>query len=137
MYLPSLEDDAIETIVTHMQQGAVPGSNFTQLRVLGGKMARIPAATTAFGHRDKPFMFLIISEWDDANDDERHQAWTTQFYEALQLHADGVYVNFVQDEGEARVRDAYKAATYERLAEVKGKYDPTNLFRQNQNIKPV
>ncbi|MGH3470065.1 MAG: BBE domain-containing protein, partial [Thermocrispum sp.] len=69
--------------------------------------------------------------------DERQHAWASRFYEALRPHAAGVYVNFVQDEGEARVRDAYKPATYERLAALKARYDPTNLFRQNQNIKPA
>ena len=137
MYLASLEDEAIETIVTHMEQGATPFADFVQLRVLGGKMARIPAETTAFGHRDKPFMFSIIAEWDEAAEDERHQVWTTRFHDALRSHAAGVYVNFIQNEGEARVRDAYKPATYERLAAVKAQYDPTNLFRQNQNIKPA
>ena len=137
MYLASLEDDAIETVVAHMEQGAIPASNFVQLRVLGGAMARVPAEATAFGHRDKPFMLSVIAEWDDAADDERHQAWTTRFYETLRPHAAGVYVNFVQNEGEARVRDAYKPATFERLAAVKAQYDSTNLFRQNQNIKPA
>ena len=135
-YLASLEDDAIETVVRHSAQATAPFA-MAQLRVLGGKMARIPQETTAFGHRDKPFMLAVVAEWEDPTDDERQQAWTTRFYEELQPHAAGVYVNFIQDEGENRVRDAYKASTYERLAAVKGKYDPTNLFRQNQNIKPA
>jgi FAD/FMN-containing dehydrogenase len=137
MYLPSLEDDAIATIVTHTRQEISPFTTFAQLRVLGGKMARVPAESTAFGHRDKPFMLSVIAEWDDPAEDEPHQAWTTRFYEALRPHAAGVYVNFVENEGEARVRDAYKPATYARLAAVKAQYDPTNLFRQNQNIKPA
>ena len=137
MYLASLADDEIETIVTHTRQEISPFTTFAQLRVLGGKMARIPAESTAFGHRDKPFMLSVIAEWDDPAEDEQHQAWTARFYEALRPHADGVYVNFVQNEGEARVRDAYKPATYKRLAAVKAQYDPTNLFRQNQNIKPA
>ena len=136
MYLQSLEDDAIATIVSHMEEAA-PFANFVQLRVLGGKMARVPAEATAFGHRDKPFMFSIIAEWEDATQDLGHRAWTLRFYEALRPHAAGVYVNFVQNEGEARVRDAYKPATYERLAAVKATYDPTNLLRHNQNIKPA
>ena len=137
MYLETLEDEAIETIVTHSEQAATPFDTLAQLRVLGGKMARIPQESTAFGHRDKPFMLSVIAEWDDAAEDGRNQAWATRFYEALRPHADGVYVNFVQNEGEARVRDAYKPAAFERLAAVKAQYDPTNLFRQNQNIKPA
>jgi FAD/FMN-containing dehydrogenase len=137
MYLRSLEDDAIETIISHMEQGATPYSNFVQLRILGGAMARVPAEATAFGHRDKPYMLLVISEWDNPADDGQHQRWTTKFYEELRPHAAGVYVNFVQNEGEARVREAYQPAVYERLAVVKAQYDPTNLFRSNQNIKPA
>jgi FAD/FMN-containing dehydrogenase len=136
LYMPSLEDGAIETIVRHSAQATAPFA-MAQLRVLGGKMARIPQETTAFGHRDKPFMLAVVAEWEDPADDARQQTWTLQFFEELQPYADGVYVNFIQYEGEARVHDAYKAATYERLAAIKAQYDPTNLFRRNQNIKPA
>jgi FAD/FMN-containing dehydrogenase len=136
LYLESLEDDAIETIVTHSRQADARFA-MAQLRVLGGKMARIPAESTAFGHRDKPFMISAIAEWDDPAEDERQQAWATRFYEGLRPHAAGVYVNYTQNEGEGRVRDAYKPATYQRLAGLKAQYDPANLFRQSQNIKPA
>jgi FAD/FMN-containing dehydrogenase len=136
LYLESLEDDAIETILTHSAEADARFA-MAQLRVLGGKMARIPAEETAFGHRDKPFMLAVIAEWDDPADDERQQAKIIRFYAALQHHAAGIYVNFAQNEGEARVRDAYKPEIFERLAAVKAQYDPTNLFRHNQNIKPA
>ncbi|MGE0540926.1 MAG: FAD-binding oxidoreductase [Dehalococcoidia bacterium] len=136
MYLESLTDDAIETVIGHTGAATSPFA-MAQLRVLGGAMARVPADATAFGHRDKQFMLSVVTEWEDPAEDEQQQAWTERFYAALRPHAAGVYVNFLADEGEARVREAYKAATYERLAAVKAQYDPTNLFRQNQNIKPA
>jgi FAD/FMN-containing dehydrogenase len=136
MYLDSLTDDAIETVITHTGEATSPFA-MAQLRVLGGAMARVPAERTAFGHRDKPFMLSVVTEWDNPAEDEQQYTWTERFYAALRPHAAGVYVNFLTDEGEARVREAYKAATYERLAAVKAQYDPTNFFRQNQNIKPA
>ena len=65
------------------------------------------------------------------------QAWTQAFYEALRPGARGVYANFLEDEGEDRIREAYPEATYRRLAQVKRRYDPANLFRLNQNIRPA
>ena len=137
MYLDGLHDEVAEAIVTDTGRGVSPRTNFVQLRVLGGAMARVPAEATAFGHRDKPFMLSAIAEWDDPAEDGRQRAWAEDFFAALRPHAAGVYVNFLQDEGEARIREAYKAATFERLSSVKAKYDPTNLFRSNQNIKPA
>ena len=67
----------------------------------------------------------------------RHAAWTHEYYEALRPRATGVYSNFLEAEGESRLREAYPEATYRRLAEVKRRYDPTNLFRLNQNIAPA
>jgi FAD/FMN-containing dehydrogenase len=66
-----------------------------------------------------------------------HEAWITAFADALGRDHPGVYVNFVGDEGEARVREAYPGATWDRLAAIKQRYDPTNLFRLNQNIPPA
>jgi hypothetical protein len=109
----------------------------TQIRVLGGAMGRVPADETAFAHRDKPVLVALINMWDDPADTIRQRAWTEHFYAAMWPHGDGVYVNFLGDEGAGRVRDAYPTRTYERLAAVKAQYDPTNLFKLNQNIKPA
>jgi FAD/FMN-containing dehydrogenase len=135
LYLEEVTDAIAATIVAHSAQADAPFA-MAQLRVLGGTMARIPAEATAFGHRDKPFMLSAIAEWEDPAEDARQQAWVARFYAALRPHAAGVYVNFVQDEGEDRVREAYRPDTFARLAAVKAAYDPTNLFRQNQNIRP-
>ena len=66
-----------------------------------------------------------------------HESWLTDFAAALRQGDGGAYVNFLGDEGEARIREAYPGATWERLTEIKGRYDPTNLFRLNQNIPPA
>jgi FAD/FMN-containing dehydrogenase len=136
LYLEGLNDEIVKTIVTHSRAASAPFA-MAQLRILGGAMARVPAEETAFGHRDKPFMLLAVTEWEDPAEDEFQRAWAEQFFAALRPYASGVYVNFLQNEGEARVREAYRQATFERLAEVKAQYDPDNLFRSNQNIPPA
>lgn len=135
-YLNEVTDETAEAIVRHMRRSAAPFA-MAQLRVLGGAMARVPASETAFGHRDKQFMLSAITEWLDPAEDEWQLYWVERFYGAFKPQAAGVYVNFLQDEGEARIRDAYKPAVHQRLAAVKASYDPANFFRRNQNIKPV
>jgi hypothetical protein len=109
----------------------------TQIRILGGAMARVPAGATAFAHRDAGVMIIIITLYEDPAEAPVHQAFTQAYYEALRPRATGVYANFLEDEGEARVHEAYPELTYRRLAQVKRDYDPSNLFRLNQNIRPA
>ncbi|MGH2560200.1 MAG: BBE domain-containing protein [Thermomicrobiales bacterium] len=80
-----------------------------------------------------------LSDWEEAPglSADRHLAWTEAFWQAIAPKTDGTYVNFLEDEGEGRIRAAYPPATHARLAEVKRRYDPTNLFRRNQNITPA
>jgi FAD/FMN-containing dehydrogenase len=136
MYVQRFDIDAAEKIMHFMSNMTSPMA-MTQIRVLGGEMARVPADATAFVHRDKTALVALINQWQDPAQDELQHDWTERFYTAMWPHGDGVYVNFLGNEGEARVREAYSAATYARLAEVKAKYDPTNFFRLNQNIKPA
>ena len=82
-------------------------------------------------------MVIILTPFEDPAEAPIHAAWTQAFYEALGPRAVGVYSNFLEAEGEARIREAYPDATYRRLAEVKRRYDPANLFRLNQNIRPA
>jgi hypothetical protein len=82
-------------------------------------------------------MVTIITPYEDVAEAPIHTAWTHAYYEALRPRATGVYSNFLEAEGEDRIREAYPEATYRRLAEVKRHYDPTNLFRLNQNIRPA
>jgi FAD/FMN-containing dehydrogenase len=107
------------------------------LAALGGATARPVPASAAYSHRDTRFVMNVHGRWDDPGDDERGIRWARDFFNASAPFASGgVYVNFLTaDEGE-RVRSAY-GASYDRLARVKRKYDPDNLFRVNQNISPA
>ena len=103
---------------------------------IGGAAARVPVAATAFPQRDAHFGMNVHSRWRDKSEDNAHIAWARSAFEATARFASGTaYVNFMpEDEGD-RVRTAY-GANYSRLAEIKRRYDPTNLFRLNQNIAP-
>jgi FAD/FMN-containing dehydrogenase len=101
------------------------------------RRARIAPAATAFAHRADQYDILILSQWADPAESERNIAWTRETFAATEPHlADAVYVNNLGDEGQTRVQAAY-GANYERLAEVKRRYDPDNLFRINQNVAPA
>jgi hypothetical protein len=108
-----------------------------QLRVLGGAMARVPADATAFAHRASRIMVNVASFYVGPDDKADREAWVEAFAAALRQGDAGAYVNFLADEGEARVRDAYPDGTWDRLVEIKRRYDPTNLFRLNQNVPPA
>jgi FAD/FMN-containing dehydrogenase len=100
-------------------------------------MARVPVEATAFAHRGSQIMVNVAAVYDRPDEAEAHEAWVTGFAAALNQGDAGAYVNFLGDEGKARVRDAYPGSTWDRLASVKARYDPTNLFRLNQNIPPA
>jgi len=107
-----------------------------QLRVLGGAVARVPADATAYAHRSGRIMVNVAAVVPSLEAMAAHTDWLDDFAAALDQGDDGKYVNFVSDEGEAGVRQAYPGATWDRLTELKRRYDPTNLFRLNQNIPP-
>jgi FAD/FMN-containing dehydrogenase len=136
LFVDALDDDVVDTILDFTSRQTSP-MTLTQIRVLGGQMARVDADATAFAHRDAPVMLAIITLFEDAAELPVHEAWTTAFYEALKPHGVGVYSNFLEAEGDDRIREAYPNGTYERLAEVKRRYDPSNLFHLNQNIRPA
>ena len=101
-------------------------------------MARVPAEETAYVHRDAHYLMNINAMWTNPSESDAHIAWARELWSAIQPHsAGGVYVNFLSNEGEERVKAAYDRPTYERLVALKNKYDPTNFFRLNQNIKPT
>ncbi len=122
------------TVIEHLEASDA-SMRVAQLRVLGGAMARVPAGATAFAHRDRAIMANVASFYEGPDDRSRRQAWVDGLVGALRRR-DGAYVNFVGDEGPARVREAYPGPTWDRLVEVKRRYDPGNLFRLNQNIPP-
>jgi FAD/FMN-containing dehydrogenase len=100
-------------------------------------MARVPADATAFAHRGSRIMVNVAALYEQPEEKATHEAWVTDFAAALQQSDHGVYVNFLGDEGEARIRAAYPGQTWARLTSIKARYDPTNLFRLNQNILPT
>jgi FAD/FMN-containing dehydrogenase len=104
---------------------------------LGAAIARVPNDATAFGHRDAEYDLVIAAIWDDDSEEQAHVEWASSFWEATQPYStDSVYVNYLSEEGEGRVRDAYGGDQYARLVELKRKYDAGNVFRNNQNIRP-
>ena len=112
-----------------------------QIRVMGGAMARVPWDATAFAHRSYKVLVNVAAFYEGEADRPEKQAWMDELSDAI-LDAAGAtskcaYVNFVNDEGAARVHDIYPEETYARLREIKRRYDPTNLFRRNQNIPPA
>jgi len=135
-YLDYLSDAAIESITTHAPDLVGPFS-VAYLEPLGGAAGRVEPTATAFPHRDAHYGFHILAGWSDPAQDEEVQAWADRFHEAMAFHATGgVYVNLL-GQGEAqRVADAY-GDNYQRLAELKAKWDPHNLFKVNHNIQPA
>ena len=134
-YLKELSDEAIEVMVRFVSEMPSPTTG-VGLQQMHGAASRVDPTATAFPHRDEHYDFLILSQWADPAESERNVQWTRSLFEAMEpFFEGGVYVNNLGDEGEDRVREAY-GANYERLQALKGKYDPTNLFRLNQNIKP-
>ena len=107
-----------------------------QLRVLGGAMARVPDEATAFAHRRRRIMVNVAAMDGRPDGMAAHEAWATAFAAALRQGDPGAYVNFLGNEGERRVHEAYPGPTWNRLMAIKRRYDPTNLFRLNQNIPP-
>jgi hypothetical protein len=134
-YLKELSEEAIEVMAGYVSEMPSPTTG-VGLQQMHGAASRVDPTATAFPHRDEHYDFLILSQWDDPAESERNVEWTRSLFEAMEpFFEGGVYVNNLGDEGEDRVREAY-GANYERLLTLKGKYDPTNLFRLNQNIKP-
>ena len=100
-------------------------------------MGRVPAEATAFAHRSATVQVTIVAPFTDPSTVDEAIAWNRSLFAALEPKAIGVYANFLEDEGEARVREAYPAPTYERLARVKRRYDRINVFHRNQYNKPA
>ncbi len=138
-YLSGLGDNVIDLI---LEGNASPPSPNTLSSIwnFGGATARVGASDTAFGDRSMPYMFSIDSIWRDAGDDEANITWTRNFWQRMMPHSqDGrIYLSFpgMGDDGERLVRQTY-GDNFERLAAIKAKYDPDNVFRFNQNIAPA
>ena len=136
MLIDRVDRATAETICRYLEASDAP-LRVAQLRMLGGAMARVPADATAFAHRQSRIMVNLAAFYSGPDDKPVREAWVADFAAALQQEDTGVYVNFLGDEGPDRVRAAYPGKTWERLAAIKQRYDPTNLFRQNQNVTPA
>jgi FAD/FMN-containing dehydrogenase len=136
MFVDGVDGRLAETILDGLRAATAPMS-VTQLRVLGGAVARVPADATAFAHRARRIMLNVGALYARPEERPVHESWVLGLAERLAPGSDGAYVGFLGDEGEDRVRAAYPGSTWRRLAEVKGRYDPENLFRLNQNVPPA
>jgi len=104
---------------------------------VGGAIARVPTPDSPYANRDAAFDCFPVAIWDDSADDDANMRWARELWSAVRPYSTGgVYANNLGEEGEDRVRDAY-GENYARLAALKTRYDPTNLFRLNQNIRPA
>jgi FAD/FMN-containing dehydrogenase len=137
MFADELSDETLEAALSAMQRASSPFS-LIQFRGLGGAMARVANDATAFAHRQRRYFVAVIGLWLDADEDATvHEAWTAALWRTIRHEGCGVYVNFLEVEGPDRVREAYPPATYARLAAIKRRYDPRNLFQFNQNVSPA
>ena len=132
----ALTDDVIDVMVEHGRRITSPISSIA-LWQMGGAVARVGEQETAFNGRNAAFTFNINGNSKTADGFEAERQWVRDYWTALAPHHTSVYVNFLMEEGEARVRQAYGAEKYDRLKALKRTYDPTNLFRRNQNIDPT
>jgi FAD/FMN-containing dehydrogenase len=136
MFTDRVGPEEAATIVDRLAWNDAP-MRVAQLRVLGGAMARVPTDATAFAHRTSRVMVNVATMIVSESDRVPKEGWVRDLAAALDQGDTGAYVNFVGDEGPDRVRAAYPGATWDRLAHVKGRYDPTNLFRRNHNVPPA
>lgn len=135
-YIDAIGDDAIRVVIEHFAKVPSPLTH-VDFHHLGGAIARVGEDDTAFSQRDAKYVFNIVSAWIEPNDDIRNIAWSRDLWSALRPHSKGAtYLNFAGSEGEDRIKASY-GPKYQRLAEIKRKYDPTNFFRLNHNIKPA
>lgn len=131
-----LSDGAIDAIIKYAGNLPSPQCEIF-IGTIGGRTTRVAPEAMAYSSRDANYVMNVHGRWDSADDDERCINWAREFFASSQPFASGgAYINFLTEEETGRIADAY-GATYQRLVELKKKYDPTNLFRMNQNIKPV
>lgn len=135
-FMDRFDAASAETIFDHLERSTAP-MRVAQLRVLGGAVARVPVEATAFAHRRRAILGTAGAIYERPEEGDRHQAWAAELAGALRQGPPGAYVGFLGDFGETGLREAYPGATWDRLRQVKARYDPSNLFRLNQNIPPA
>jgi FAD/FMN-containing dehydrogenase len=136
-YLPGLSDAAVGVIVEHAWRFSSPYS-LTLLSHMGGAIQKSADDETAFSGRDAEFTININCGAIDADVYQRDRTWVREWFDALSPHSTGgMYVNFISEDIGERARDVYGESKYRRLSELKSRYDPQNVLRVNQNIKPA
>jgi FAD/FMN-containing dehydrogenase len=136
LFVDTVDRGVAEAILGYLEASDSP-MRVAQLRALGGAYERVPADATAYAHRSGKIMVNVAAFYDGTDADRAaRQAWVDKFARALYQGDDGAYVNFLSEEGPERVRAAYPGGTWDRLVEIKRRYDPANLFHLNQNIPP-
>jgi FAD/FMN-containing dehydrogenase len=131
-FIDRIDERTAQTMLNHLHASSA-NVRIAEFRVLGGAMARVPAEATAFAHRSSRIMASFIVQYENRAEAAIHNTWVENAAAELDQGEGAVYVNFADD---GRLQDAYPKATLERLALIKAKYDPTNLFRRNHNITP-
>jgi hypothetical protein len=136
--LPGLDAATVDTLVAHAERAPSDHSTI-DLWLNGGAISRVPDEATAFGNRAAPYLVGVEANWESPDDDEANRTWARALLADLERHGSaGVYLNFagLPEEAAASARAGHGAG-YERLAALKARYDPDNLFRHNQNVPPA
>ncbi len=136
LFADAVDRRTAQTILDYLQVSTASMS-VAQIRVLGGAMARVPVEATAFAHRKRRIMVNVAALYKEPGEAFVHEGWAASLAAELRQGEPGVYLNFLGDEGEERVRAAYPGPTWDRLRAVKARYDPTNFFHHNHNIPPA
>lgn len=135
-FMKSFSDVAIDTVLSHYAKAPSWHTVIVIEHDGDGFMDRVPDDATAFGHRNWPYNIVVTTQWETPAETQANIAWTKEFWAAMKpFLADASYINYIGDEGEEGIRTSY-GAKLDRLAALKTKYDPTNFFHVNQNIKP-
>jgi FAD/FMN-containing dehydrogenase len=135
-FADSLAPATAETILEQLPRSTAP-MRAVQLRVLGGALAEVPNEATAFAHRDWGLFVNVVAMYTDAGEKDTHDAWVSDLADSLGKDGGGGYVGFLGEESETTIRAAYPGGTWDRLRELKRRYDPDNLFHLNHNIPPA
>jgi FAD/FMN-containing dehydrogenase len=134
-FIEELPDEAIDVVCSAAASVTSPLTAII-LQPLGGAVPRVPADATPLGRRDAAYAYHMLAMWAD-DDDDRHIGWAREFSANMQpFGTGGVYLTYIGDEGEQRIRDAFGPEKYARLVALKDRYDPGNMFHVNQNIRP-
>ena len=135
-FIDEISDLTIERILAEIASSPAMMAA-CQLRVLGGAMARVPNEATAFGHRQRKMMATAAAMFERPEEEENYLPWVTNVMRLYdEDYEEAAYTGFLGNEGPERVRAAYPGTTWERLREIKQRYDPENVFHHNQNIPP-